>query len=127
LREGEWWQTDHAVLQDLIPFLLEVCLTSNQQKIPELTDLSKHPFAEMRKRKLSTTFCTDNRLVSNTTVSNEISRGVKAFDLTAREVRDSLIYGFKRSFFPGTYLEKRQYVRQVIDCADRVLGRTESS
>ncbi|HEX4911166.1 MAG TPA: hypothetical protein VFV64_10425, partial [Permianibacter sp.] len=92
-----------------------------------LADLSKHPFAQMRKRKLSTTFCTDNRLVSNTTVSNEIARAVKAFDLTTREVRDSLIYGFKRSFFPGTYLEKRQYVRQVIDYADRILGRTESS
>jgi adenosine deaminase len=107
---------------------LEVCLTSNQQTVPELAaDLSKHPFAEMRKRKLSTTFCTDNRLVSNTTVSREIERAVKAFDLTAREVRDSLIYGFKRCFFPGSYLEKRQYVRQVIDYADRFLGRTESS
>ena len=39
-----------------------------------------------------------------------------------REVRDILIYGFKRSFFPGTYLEKRAYVRQVIDYADRVLA-----
>ena len=122
-----------AYIESLVEYIadkritLEVCLTSNQQTVPELADLSKHPFAEMRKRKLSTTFCTDNRLVSNTTVSNEISRAVKAFDLTAREVRDSLIYGFKRSFFPGTYLEKRQYVRQVIDYADRVLGRTESS
>ena len=42
--------------------------------------------------------------------------------LTEREVRDGLIYGFKRSFFPGTYLEKRTYVRQVIDFADRVLS-----
>jgi adenosine deaminase len=33
-----------------------------------------------------------------------------------------LIYGFKRSFFPGSYLEKRKYVRQVIDYGDRVLG-----
>ncbi len=107
---------------------LEVCLTSNQQTVPELAaDLSKHPFAEMRKRKLSTTFCTDNRLVSNTTVSRELGRAVEAFDLSAREVRDTLIYGFKRSFFPGSYLEKRQYVRQVIDYADRILGKTEAS
>jgi adenosine deaminase len=100
---------------------VEVCLTSNQQTVPELAgNLRKHPFGEMRKRRLSTTFCTDNRLVSHTTVSGEIARAVEAFALTPREVRDILIYGFKRSFFPGTYLEKRQYVRQVIDTSDRI-------
>ena len=36
-------------------------------------------------------------------------------------MRDILIYGFKRSFYPGSYLEKRDYVRQVIDYTDRVL------
>lgn len=102
---------------------IEVCLTSNQQTVPELAgDLRKHPFGEMRKRRLSTTICTDNRLVSNTTVSTEIARAVEAFGLTPREVRDILIYGFKRSFFPGTYLEKRRYVRQVIDYTDRITG-----
>ncbi len=102
---------------------IEVCLTSNQQTVPELAhDLRKHPFAEMRRRRLSTTFCTDNRLVSNTTVSQEIARAVEAFGLTPREVRDMLIYGFKRSFFPGTYLEKRTYVRETIDYADRVMA-----
>jgi adenosine deaminase len=102
---------------------IEVCLTSNQQTVPELAaDLRKHPFAEMRRRRLSTTFCTDNRLVSNTTVSHEIARAVEAFGLTSREVRDILIYGFKRSFFPGTYLEKRAYVRRVIDYANKVLA-----
>jgi adenosine deaminase len=123
-----------AYVESLVQFVadkritLEVCLTSNQQTVPELAaDLSKHPFAEMRKRKLSTTFCTDNRLVSSTTVSREISRAVKAFDLTSREVRDSLIYGVKRSFFPGSYLDKRQYVRQFIDYVDRILGATISS
>ncbi len=101
---------------------IEVCLTSNQQTVPELgKDLRRHPFGEMRQRRLSTTFCTDNRLVSNTTVSNEIERAAEAFSLTDREVRDILIYGFKRSFFPGTYLEKRVYVRQTIDFADEVL------
>jgi adenosine deaminase len=96
---------------------IEVCLTSNQQTVPELEhDLSRHPFAEMRKRRLSTTFCTDNRLVSHTTVTDEIERAGGAFALT-----DILVYGFKRSFFPGTYLEKRAYVRQVIDFADSVL------
>jgi adenosine deaminase len=101
---------------------IEVCLTSNQQTVPELADLSRHPFGEMRKRRLSTTFCTDNRLVSNTTVSNEIEKAAAAFALTDRELRDILVYGFKRSFFPGTYLQKRAFVRQMIDYADKVLA-----
>jgi adenosine deaminase len=102
---------------------IEVCLTSNQQTVPELAhDLRKHPFARMHERRLSTTFCTDNRLVSDTSVSKEVARAVEAFDLQPRQVRNILIYGFKRSFFPGTYLEKRAYVRQVIDYADRLLG-----
>jgi adenosine deaminase len=102
---------------------IEVCLTSNQQTVPELAeDLRRHPFGEMRRRRLSTTFCTDNRLVSKTTVTNEVRRAVEAFDLSPREVRDILIYGFKRSFYPGTYLEKRTYVRQVIDYAGRLLA-----
>jgi adenosine deaminase len=101
---------------------IEVCLTSNQQTVPELSaDLRQHPFGEMRRRRLSTTFCTDNRLVSHTSVSHEIARAVEAFALTPQEVRDSLIYGFKRSFFPGTYLEKRAYVRQAINFANRLL------
>lgn len=121
--------TDHeAYVERLAQFVadkritIEVCLTSNQQTVPELgDDLSRHPFAEMRKRRLSTTICTDNRLVSNTTVSNEIEKAVKAFGLTDRELRDILVYGFKRSFFPGSYLEKRAYVRQIIDYADKVM------
>lgn len=122
-----------AYVERLVQFVadkritLEVCLTSNQQTVPELADdLRRHPFGEMRKRRLSTTFCTDNRLVSSTSVSREIERAVEAFSLSEREVRDMLIYGFKRSFFPGTYLEKRAYVREVIDYADRVLAGSPS-
>ena len=37
-------------------------------------------------------------------------------------LRDSLIYGVKRSFFPGSYRDKRAYVRQVIDYYDRVVA-----
>ena len=101
---------------------IEVCLTSNQQTVPELSgDLSLHPFGEMRRRRISTTFCTDNRLVSNTTCTKEILRAADAFQLRPDEIRDLIIYGFKRSFYPGSYLEKREYVRSIIDYADHVL------
>lgn len=101
---------------------LEVCLTSNQQTIPEFrADLSKHPFRDMRKARLSVSLCTDNRLVSRTTVTDEVWKAVQTFDLTPREVKDLLIYGFKRSFFPGSYPDKREYVRAVLNRMEAIM------
>jgi len=101
---------------------LEVCLTSNQQTLPELRDdLSKHPFKKMVQSRLSVTLCTDNRLVSRTTVTDEVWKAVETFRLTPRQVKDVLIYGFKRNFYPGPYREKRDYVRRVLDCMDATL------
>lgn len=97
---------------------IEVCLTSNMQTNPGMRRLEDHPLGAMRAARLSTSFCTDNRTVSNTTVSNEIELATRHLGFTARDLKRSLIYGFKRSFFPGTYLEKRAYVRRIIDYYD---------
>ena len=95
---------------------LEVCLTSNQQTIPELRDdLGKHPFKKMRAARVSVTLCTDNRLVSRTTMTEEVEKAVTAFDLDPRGLKDVLIYGFKRSFFPGSYPDKRDWVRSMLN------------
>ena len=100
---------------------MEICLTSNLQTSPTIPGLEAHPFRKMLENKLSATFCTDNRLVSRTTVTREITRAVDAFDIDLTRLKNLLIYGFKRSFFPGPYTEKRAYVRQVIDYFDRVV------
>jgi adenosine deaminase len=98
---------------------LEVCLTSNQQTIPEFRDnLRQHPFGRMRQERLSVTLCTDNRLVSRTTMTDEITKAVATFELQPKELKDLLIYGFKRSFFPGPYAAKRAYVKRVLDLMD---------
>ena len=94
---------------------LEVCLTSNMQTMPRLRAITDHAFREMYRNRLSVTICTDNRLISRTTVSNELALAVDCFKLSARDLRHIVVYGFKRSFFPGTYLEKRLYVRGIID------------
>jgi adenosine deaminase len=99
---------------------LEICLTSNMQTNPSLARLEDHSFLAMRQARLSTTFCTDNRTVSNTTVSKEISLALKHLALSATDLKRNLIYGFKRSFFPGTYLEKRAYVRRIIDYYEKI-------
>lgn len=113
-------------VRDLAEFIahrrvtLEVCITSNLQTLPFLRRVEDHPFGRMVRDKLSVTLCTDNRLVSRTSVTQELTVACDAFRLRPRELRSVVIYGFKRSFFPGTYREKRRYVRQVIDCFDRV-------
>lgn len=101
---------------------LEICLTSNLQTLPALASLADHPFRKMLESRLSATICTDNRLISRTTVSDEIALAVQAFGIDLGQLRNLLIYGFKRSFFPGPYLEKRAYVRQAIDYLDRVVA-----
>ncbi len=99
---------------------LEICLTSNMQTLPSIKDIKDHPFKKMREAKLSTTICTDNRLVSRTTVTDELQKAVEAFDISAKELKDIVIYGFKRSFFPKSYLVKRKYVRCIIDFYEKL-------
>ena len=94
---------------------VEVCLTSNQQTNPAFRDLSNHPFGKMMDRKLSLTICTDNRTISDTTVTKELQKAVDAFNLSTDDLKNIIVYGFKRSFFPGRYDEKRRYVRRCMD------------
>ncbi len=115
-----------AYVSNLVQFIadrritIEVCLTSNLQTHPAIRRLSQHSFRHMREARMSATFCTDNRTVSNTTVSGEILKAVRAFRLSPHELRNFIIYGFKRSFFPGTYLEKRDYAHRIIDYYERI-------
>jgi adenosine deaminase len=97
---------------------IEVCLTSNAQTLPKMRDLSRHPLRQMLDHELSVSICTDNRLMSNTSVTNELRLAIEKSKMTDRELRNVIVAGFKGSFFPGTYRAKRQFVRQVIDRYD---------
>lgn len=99
---------------------IEVCLTSNQQTIPTITDLAKHPVGEMLRRRMSISICTDNRLVSHTTICNEYEKFLQAFPLSDEELKNIVIYGFKRSFSSMPYSQKRAYVHQVIDFYEKI-------
>lgn len=102
---------------------IEVCITSNLQTNPEIGPPENHVYRKMLDSRLSATLCTDNRLISHTSVTQEYDLAVKTFGMSAKEVRSAIIYGFKRSFFAGPYSEKRAYVRQIIDFYDRVEAR----
>ncbi len=110
-----------SYVKNLVQFIgdrritLEICLTSNMQTIPRFASLKEHSFGKMREAGLSVTFCTDNRLISSTTVNDEIMKAVETFDISPKELKNLIAYGFKRSFFPDTYVNKRNYVRQVLN------------
>ncbi len=101
---------------------IEVCITSNLQTMPAVKSASEHAFGKMLENKLSASLCTDNRLVSHTTVTREVEIAVEAFNMTLNQLRQTLIYGFKRSFFYGPYTERRTYVRQIIDYYDKLIA-----
>ena len=94
---------------------IEVCLTSNLQTVPQMRRFNDHPLKQMLAHNLSVSINTDNRLVSHTTVCRELELAATHFNIQRHEFRNMVIAGFKGSFFPGTYTEKRAYVRRVID------------
>ena len=74
-------------------------------------------------RELSTTFCTDNRTVSKTSVTKEILLALEHFPITPTKLKHTIVYGFKRSFFPDTYSNKRRYVRRCINYYEKLTDK----
>ncbi len=110
-----------SFIHDLSQFIadrrvtIEVCLTSNLQTNPAIGKVANHSIVDMLKHNICTTLCTDNRTVSKTTVTKEILLAIKNLDLSEKTLKNILVHGFKRSFFPGNYSQKRKYVRQCIN------------
>ncbi|MBF0315264.1 MAG: adenosine deaminase family protein [Oligoflexia bacterium] len=113
-------------IKKLVSFLaekrvtIEVCLTSNLQTNPALKDIRSHTLKKMLEKKLSVTLCTDNRLISDTSITKEIKLAVDNFSISPSTLKDLIVYGFKRSFYPGEYHEKRGYVRQIMTYYEQI-------
>ncbi|WP_127347567.1 adenosine deaminase family protein [Pseudidiomarina mangrovi] len=99
---------------------IEVCITSNLQTNPTIGDVSNHNFKHMYANRLATVICTDNRLVSRTTVTREYELALSAVDVPLKRLKDMVAYGFKKNFFADDYVAKRAYAKQVLDYFDRV-------
>jgi adenosine deaminase len=67
---------------------------------------------------LRVTLNTDNRLISATTVTNELGLAVRAFRLGPYDIKRIVINGFKSAFLP--YAEKARMLREVNLEIDRV-------
>ncbi|MCX5787826.1 MAG: adenosine deaminase family protein [Elusimicrobia bacterium] len=106
-------------VEDLVNYLaaqrigIEVCVTSNLQTIPSLKSIAAHPVRKMIDYGLSVSVCTDNRLISNTNVSRELELVCEHARVTLLELKRLVIAGFKGSFFPGPFSEKRRFVQSV--------------
>jgi adenosine deaminase len=79
---------------------------SNLQTAPDLKRVVDHSLGKMLENKLSITFCTDNRLVSHTDVTSEISLALDNFEISPSQLRNIIVYGFKRSFSYKRYPEE---------------------
>lgn len=102
---------------------IEVCLTSNLQTNPEIKSIKDHNFKHMLANRMSATICTDNRLVSDTTVSREFQLAVDNFDIPVKHLKDIVAYGFKKSFYHGQYIEKRNWAKNVMKHFDKVASK----
>ncbi len=90
--------TEERVRQAGIP--LEVCPTSNLQISGIMRSFSDHPLKRYLDRGIRVTVNTDNRLMSQTSSTEELARVVEAFGLGPDAVRAILVASAEAAFAP---------------------------
>jgi adenosine deaminase len=85
----------HFIRDKRIP--MEVCLSSNVQT-GAARSLDEHPFHLYYRNGYRVVLCTDNRLMSNTTLGNEMFLAVRHFNLTLRDLEKLTINAMKSAF-----------------------------
>lgn len=91
---------------------LEICLTSNVQTRAARA-FEEHPLRFYYDYGLRTTINTDNRLMSDTTVTKELYRAHKHLGFSLNEIIDLIIFGFKSSFLQ--HRSKVKLLRSVFE------------
>lgn len=97
---------------------LEVCPTSNLQTgcVPS-SDLKEHPIHLFHLLRFRITVNTDNRLMSSTTMTRELSLLVDTFNWTFADVQRVTINGMKSAFIP--FDDRVQLIKSIIKPAYR--------
>jgi len=96
---------------------LEMCLSSNIQT-RAVKRIQDHPCGDYFRQGLRVTLNTDNRLMSDTTLTDEIALAARAFRFSPYEVKRIILNGFKSAFLP--YPQKARMLREVNLEIDRV-------
>ena len=89
---------------------LECCPSSNVQT-GAIRDLQSHPIKLYKNLGLRVTVNTDNRLVTDTSVSRELWLCHKEMGFTLTDLKQIIVSGFKSAFLP--FHVKQQYLRKV--------------
>jgi adenosine deaminase len=90
---------------------IEMCPTSNVQT-GAVPSIELHPIREYFDRELRVTVNTDNRLMSNTTVTNELALCSDHLDFDLAEIKKLVLNGFKSSFLH--YTERKAMIDEAI-------------
>jgi adenosine deaminase len=93
---------------------LELCPTSNLQT-GAVKDIKSHPIGVLSKLRFRVTLNTDNRLMSRTSMSNEMQQVVGAFDWTFQDLQRVTINALKSSFIP--FDERLKIIEEVVKSA----------
>ena len=90
---------------------LEVCISSNiQTKACDAFD--SHPIRFYYDYGLRTALCTDNRLITNTTMTDELYLLVEHYNFDVEDLRNITLDGFKSAFMP--FRKKREVTAKAL-------------
>lgn len=103
---------------------LEVCPTSNLQT-GAVTSLESHPLKFYFDYGLRVTINTDNRLITDTTVTKEMWIAHRQLGLTLEDLTTVIVSGFKSAFLP--FREKQDVLREVNEEIASVIERFAQS
>nr|WP_275976869.1 adenosine deaminase [Polyangium aurulentum] len=104
----------HYVADHRIP--LEACPSSNVQT-GAVRDLASHPLKLYFDLGLRVTVNTDNRLVTDTTVSHELWLCHTKMGMSLEDIKSIIVAGFKSAFLP--FPIKQSYLRRVTEELER--------
>ncbi len=89
---------------------LEICLSSNVQT-NAVSSIQAHPLPLYYRKGLRVTLNTDNRLVSMTTVTDELWLAQETFNLNEFDIKSIIMNGFKSMFQP--YAVRKGYLQRM--------------
>jgi len=81
--------------------------------------MATHPFKFYLDFGIRVTINTDNRLITDTTVTKELSIVSRQFGLDANDIRNILVAGFKSAFL--TFHDRAQLVRKAQNEMDEII------